>query len=280
MAQVRAEAGPDATPAAVGLACAGIVDPVTGVLGRAPNLPGWQGLDLGVALRESAGDLPCAFANDVNAALYGEARFGAGRGAGDLVMLALGTGVGGGVMVEGRLLTGHRNGAAELGHVILDDAGPLCTCGNRGCLEAYAGSVALLAEARSRAASGAAGTEDLAALVAEHADALTPRVLANAAEAGNASARALFRQAGERLGQAVGGLLNILDPDRVILGGGVARAGDLLLEPCRETARRIVLCEAARSTPILLAELGTRAAALGAAALARDLLVSSTRDAS
>jgi glucokinase len=258
--------------AAAGLACAGIVDPGTGVLGRAPNLHGWEGADLFAALRAAAGDVPCAVANDVNAALVGEARFGAGRGAEDLVMLALGTGVGGGVLVGGRLLVGHRNGAAELGHMILDPAGPRCACGNFGCLEAYAGSVGLLAEAGRRAAAGRPGDAGLVALAADRGAALSTRDLADAAASGDAGAASLFCDAGEKLGQAVGNLLNVLDPDRVIIGGGVAQAGELLMAPCRDTARRLVLCAAARATPIVPAELGPLAAALGAAALARDLL--------
>ncbi len=268
---------PDAGIGAAGLACAGIVDVRTGRLGRTPNLPGWEGADLAGLMGAAFPGAAIALANDVNAALAGEARFGAGKDSGekddgervgsDLVMLALGTGVGGAVMIEGRLLVGHRFGAGEIGHTVLDPAGPLCNCGNRGCLEAYAGSRGLLAAARRRAAAPDC-SPGLRALVAERGGELTTRDLAESATASDLDAAALFREAGERLGQAVGNLLNVLDPDLVIIGGGVAAAGELLLGPCREAAARIVLCEAARSTPIVPARLGSSAAAFGAAHLA------------
>ncbi|MBC8424172.1 ROK family protein [bacterium] len=255
--------------AAAGLACAGIVDPIRGTLGRAPNLPGWENRDLAAALREAFGDILGIFANDVNAALAGEARFGAGRGCRDLVMLALGTGVGGAVMVDGRLVTGVHHGAGEIGHMVLDQDGPLCGCGNRGCVEAYAGSYGLLAEARRLAVDPGSGAA-LSDLVAARGEALSTRDLSDLAAAGDADAAALFARTGHMLGLAVGNLLNLLDPDKIIIGGGVAQAGDLLLAPCRETAASTVLCVASRATPIEPAELGPLAAALGASRLARD----------
>ncbi len=248
---------------AVGLACAGIVDPAAGTLGRAPNLLGWENSDLAGAVADTWDGRPCALVNDVNGALVGEWRFGAGRGLDDLVMLALGTGVGGGIVVHGQLVVGNRCGAAELGHMILDPDGPPCGCGNRGCLEAYAGARGLVAEARRRADADPA----LADLCAGDP---TPESLAALAADGNAAALSLFRDAGRMLGLAVGNLVNALDPDVVIIGGGVARAGDLLLGPCRETAPGVVLGERSRAVPIVAAALGNRAAAMGAAALARE----------
>ncbi len=266
-----AERLPGEDPAAVGVACAGIVDPSTGWLGRAPNLPGWEDTDLASALRDAFGDLPCAFANDVNAALVGEARHGAGRGCRDLVMLALGTGVGGAVMVDGRLITGARHGAGEIGHMVINPAGPPCGCGNRGCLEAYAGSRGLLAEARRRADMAGAGEAYRARIEALGED-LDTRDLSELAGAGDPDAEALFQDTGLILGVAVGNLINLLDPEKIIIGGGVAQAGELLFDPCRETAASLVLCEASRATPVEPAELGTRAAALGAADLVRDAM--------
>jgi len=261
-----AVAGTGRTPAAVGLACAGIIDPAAGRLGRSPNLPGWEDTDLGATLRGAFPDVPTALANDVNAALYGEYRAGAGRGCRSLVMLALGTGVGGGVLVDGNLLIGAHCGAGELGHMVLDPDGPVCTCGNRGCLEAWAGSRALLARARELAADAGG----LADLVRRRGEDLSTKDLADLADGGDAAARGLFAEAGRRLGQAVGNLINALDPERVIIGGGVARAGDLVLGPCRETAPTLVLAAGARLTPVVAAELGNNAAAVGAAWLARE----------
>jgi glucokinase len=264
----------DAVPAGavlsgVGLACAGIVSPGTGRLGRSPNLPGWEGIDLAGSLRSAFDGLPVAIANDVNAALYGEWRLGAGRGCRDLVMIALGTGVGGGVLVGGSLVTGARDGAGEIGHMVLDLAGPVCSCGNRGCLEAFAGEVGLVRRARELAGRDDAGAA-YRALAGGPDSALDAGRLHDLAVRGDRTAALLFREAGERLGQAVASLVNVLDPDRVIIGGGVARAGDLILEPCRAVARRLVMAEESRRVPVVPAELGVHAAALGAAAMARE----------
>jgi glucokinase len=143
LAAYLAEHCGDFVPQAVGIACAGIVDTDLGRLHRAPNLPDWQGVDLAKVADETWPGCRVVWANDVNAALAGEAAVGAGAGHRDIVMLALGTGVGGAVMLDGRLHTGRRFGAGEIGHMILDPDGPLCECGNRGCLEAYAGAKAI-----------------------------------------------------------------------------------------------------------------------------------------
>lgn len=255
--------------AGAGLACAGIVNPQTGWLGRSPNLPGWENRDLGAAMQAAFGAVPIALANDVNGALFGEFRHGAGRGCRDVVMIALGTGVGGAVIVGGQLLVGSHFGAGEIGHMVLEADGPPCTCGSQGCLEAWAGSTGLLRAARELV-RGRKASPQLAEAVARLGAGLTTRDLADLAGAGDPTARELFAEAGRRLGQAVGNLVNVLDPDRVIIGGGVARAGELILGPCRERARALVLATEARELPIVPAELGPRAAAVGAASLARE----------
>ncbi len=258
--------------AAVGLACAGIVNPDSGHLGRSPNLPGWEETNLKRILVNEFLDKPAVVANDVNAALYGEFSFGAGRGCRNLVMIALGTGVGGGIMLDGRLVTGSHDGAGEIGHMVLDPSGPICTCGGVGCLEAWAGSVAIIQQARLLARVEMKDTA-LARLVKEKADNLTTRDLSLLAQQGDAASLALFAEVGHRLGHAVGNLVNLLDPQRVIIGGGVAQAGDLILEPCRAMVPQMVLAEEAKNVPVVLAELGPLAAAVGVACLAREALV-------
>jgi glucokinase len=254
----------------VGVACAGIVDVAAGRLGRSPNLPGWQDSDLRGGVAAVFGGLPVTVANDVNGGLYGEFKHGAGRGCSNLVMIALGTGVGGGIIIDGRLVLGSHAGAGEIGHMVLDPAGPVCTCGGRGCLEAWAGSPGLLNLARGEVRAGNGGAA-LAELILSSGDSLTTRDLAKLASAGDAGARELFAIAGRRLGQAVGNLVNVLDPDRVIVGGGVAQAGDLILGPCREVVPQLVLAVEAKNVPVVPAELGTLAAAIGAASLAREM---------
>lgn len=249
----------------VGLACAGIVSP-DGHLGRSPNLPGWEGAALAISLRAAFGEVAAAFANDVNAALYGEWRLGAGRGCSDLIMIALGTGVGGGVVVADNLVTGSHHGAGEIGHMMLAEDGPDCTCGNRGCLEAYAGGWALLARARELGVAETVSGE-FRRLVQTEPGRLSTEALYQLACREDRTAVSLFAAAGKRLGQAVANLINVLDPDRVIIGGGVAQAGDLILAPCREVVAGSVLATASRETPVVPAALGPFAAALGAAAM-------------
>ena len=256
---------------AVGLACAGIVSPTSGWLGRSPNLPGWENRDLRAVTQSAFPGLPVVLANDVNAALYGEYRFGAGRGCRHLMMIALGTGVGGGVLIDGELLTGSTDGAGEIGHMTLATRGPRCSCGRLGCLEAYAGSVALLRRARELAARPESSTEEFRRQVKGLGTQLSTRALYAMAATGDPSATKLFAAAGRRLGQAVANLVNVLNPDRVIIGGGVAQAGEVLLDPCRAVVAAHVLAEEARRTPIVPAELGPYAAALGVAALAREM---------
>lgn len=253
----------------VGLACAGIVDPVAGTLGRAPNLPGWEDSNLAGAISAVFPDLPVALANDVNGALYGEYRSGAGRGCENLVMLALGTGVGGGVLVDGQLVIGAQCGAGEIGHIVLDLDGPPCPCGNRGCLEAWAGARGVLRAAREIAGTNGT-TEAFRSRVAGRGESLTPRDLSRLADEGDATAVALYAEVGRRLGQGIGNLVNVLDPDRVIVGGGLAAAGHLFLDICRTQAAGQILSVESKNVPIVPAELGPHAAAIGAAWLARE----------
>ncbi|MCK9995077.1 MAG: ROK family protein [Candidatus Krumholzibacteria bacterium] len=259
--------------AGLGMACAGIVNSVTGQLGRSPNLPGWQGRNLTGDIGRVFRDVPVTVANDVNGALYGEFRQGAGRDCRNLVMIALGTGVGGGVIIDGKLVVGTHFGAGEIGHMSLDRDGPPCTCGSRGCLEAWAGSTGLLRRAREAATQGTANDE-LARLVARRGESLNTLDLAGLAAGGDVAATEIFAEAGRRLGQAIGNIVNLLDPDRVIVGGGVAQAGDLILKPCREIVPGLILAEEARNVPVVIAELGPLAAAVGAACLAREMEIS------
>ncbi len=260
--------------AGLGMACAGIVKSATGMLGRSPNLPGWQDRDLAGDIGTVFRDIPVVLANDVNGALYGEFRHGVGRGCRSLVMIALGTGVGGGVIIDGQLVIGTHFGAGEIGHMNLDLDGPPCTCGGRGCLEAWAGSMGLLRRARELAGQGTAN-EELAQLVARRGESLNTLDLAKLASSGDSAATEIFAEAGRRLGQAIGNIVNLLDPDRVIIGGGVAQAGELILKPCRETVPGLVLAEEAKTVPVVAAELGPLAAAVGAACLAREMEISS-----
>jgi glucokinase len=231
---------PFGEPSSAGLALPGHFDAQTGSGSLLPNLLGdWAGRPIAGPVGASLG-VPVMLVNDVRALTLAELRLGAGRGAQDLVCIALGTGVGGGVVIGGRLHLGLGH-AGEIGHTTVDPDGPLCGCGNRGCLDR-------MASAQSIAA--AAGRAD----VAEAAE---------AARAGDPVALAAFSQAGEYVGRVLAGAVVLLWPERVVVGGGVADAGELLLEPLRLELRRRACV--APEIPVVPAELGPVAGAVGAA---------------
>lgn len=256
--------------ARLGMACAGIANTASGWLGRSPNLLGWQDSRLTDEIAQVFPSVPVTLVNDVNGALYGEFRHGAGQGCRNLVMIALGTGVGGGVIIDGSLVIGRNHGAGEIGHMVLDPDGPACTCGGRGCLESWAGSMGLVRRAREVAAESDPG-DPLAQLVSSDNIPLSTFEMAKLAEQGDPASIEIFRTAGRRLGQAVANVVNLLDPDRVIIGGGVAQAGDLILGPCRKMVPGLVLAAESKNVPVVTAELGPLAASVGAACLAREM---------
>jgi glucokinase len=230
--------------AAVGIGVPSIIDRTTGRALGSVNIP-LDDVDLDDRLRARFG-LPVAIENDANAAAFAEWRFGAGQGASSMVMLTLGTGVGGGVVVGGQLL----RGLAEFGHIVIEHDGRPCqgTCTGRGHLEAYVSGTA--ATAAARAAFGPA------------ADAYRLVRLANE---GDAQAIGVLREIGERLGSGIGTLVNVFDPELVVVGGGFAAAGDLILEPARAILRREAVGPAKERVQVVRAKLGTAAGIVGAA---------------
>lgn len=253
-------------PPAACLATPGLIDADGGRVIIAPNIPGFRSLLLAKPISERLG-LPTFIENDASSAALGELRFGAGRGARHLLHATLGTGIGGGIVVDGRLYRGSRGFAGEIGHVVLDPSGPRCNCGSRGCLEALVSGVAFAARARSLIAKGKAPR--LAAIAAGRDP--TAADLHAAAVAGDAAAEAEVRNGGHLLGLAFGGLVNILNPDVVTLSGGLLKMGEMLLEPLREALYSIAYGPAS-DTPIRLSELGDDTGLLGAAAVAFERL--------
>jgi predicted NBD/HSP70 family sugar kinase len=233
--------------------------PVLYAEGRTVAPPGMQGWDR-VPLRDylsAAIGLPVALDNDANLGALAEWRWGAGQNARNLVYIYLAhTGIGGALMFGGTLYRGAMGSAGEIGHVVVEEGGPLCRCGNRGCLEAVASVPRLLRQAREADLIGPEGTLGEFLALAPH----------------SAPARRLLVRVGERLGMAIGGLINLANPDRVVVGGPLADAGELLLGPLRETALRAALAIAVRQVAIAQAALGPDVVALGAAALATEQL--------
>jgi len=217
--------------AAAGVAAAGFIDADQANIVYAPNI-GWRNEPFKAKL-EAKLDIPVFIENDANAAGWAEFRHGAGRGYKHMVMLTIGTGVGGAVVADSRLLRGGFGIAGELGHMRLIEDGIACGCGNKGCLESYGSGTALLKSAKALAASGDAAGARLRELEAQFGE-LTGSQVYQAIQEGDAGSLALLGQLGTYIGTAIGSLVAVLDPEVVVIGGGVSAAGDLLLDPIRE----------------------------------------------
>jgi glucokinase len=256
----------------IGIGCGGPLDPWRGVILNALNNPGWLNVPL-VARVQSALGRPTILDNDANAAALGEHRFGAGRGIDDLVYLTISTGVGGGVIAGGRLVHGANGNAAELGHVSVDAHGRPCHCGSIGCLETYCSGTAIADRTRERLASGSdpSSLRDLAAadLRAEH--------VAEAAAAGDPLASAVWNGTMELLGAGIVSIIHAFNPRRVILGGGVTHAGDLLFDPVRRAVGARAMPWLREVVDVVPAALGDRSGILGAVAVALDRPIAGAR---
>jgi glucokinase len=244
LAEVAAVAIDELGPVlSVGIGVPGLYDPAAGTTRFLVNLAGpWNGHPVAGPVSDAVG-VPAHLINDARAFGLAELRLGAGRGAESMVGLTLGTGVGGVVAVAGQVLQGHDGTAGEVGHQTIDPDGPWCGCGNRGCVEAYA---------RADQIAAACG-----AVTAEEA--------VRAALAGDARARAGLAAVGRYLGIGISNLITVLSPDRIVIGGGVAAAGDLLFDPIRAEIARRVTTTSIEAVTLVPAELGTMAGAIGAA---------------
>jgi glucokinase len=278
-----------------GIGVPGAVDPTRGIVSRAPNLA-WNDVPIRDRFQEALG-LPVVVDNDANCAALGEWWAGAGRGSRLMVGATLGTGIGGGIVREGRVLRGVTGSAGEIGHMTIQLDGRSCSCGNRGCLEAYASGTAIAQRARealeeqrirhreggdpNRAGRpddvdsplpdhvGSTLSEDAGSILDSMVDGrweeLTAAHVSRAAGAGDELARAIMAETARYLGAGLAGLVNVLNPDRIVLTGGVALAGDLLLEPVRRHVRRQAFPSAAEACVIALARSPEGAGVRGAA---------------
>lgn len=250
----------------VGIGAPGPMSQARGVILHAPNLPGWNDVPLREALREAT-SLAVVLENDANAAAFGEFVAGAGEPVTDMVMLTLGTGIGGGIIVDGRLLRGSHDNAGEIGHVIVEPDGRPCPCGQRGCLERYASARAIGERMTEAIRSG-----ESSALHA-HIDSgktIDARDVDQAARDGDPAAMRVWDEACRYLAAASVTIQHMINPQRVVLAGGLTGAGERLLNPVREHFRKLTWTSAADGPEFVLATLGIDAGAVGAAALARD----------
>lgn len=254
--------------AAVGIGAPSPASPITGMVFNAPNMPGWIDVPLGDMLSQRL-SLPVVVDNDVNLGTLGEYVYGAGKGCRNMVGIFVGTGVGGGLILDGQVVRGARFAAGEVGHTVILPDGPLCGCGKRGCLEALASRTAIERDVRAALAEGRQSV--LAELMQADNDRLTSGTIKLALDQGDAVMMEVVGRAQVYLGLLVGNLVNILDPEIIVFGGGVIEAlGDSFLDPVRATAQPCFLAQRdADKIRIVPATLGDHAGVLGAAVLAR-----------
>jgi predicted NBD/HSP70 family sugar kinase/biotin operon repressor len=241
---------PFATVVGAGVAMSAPIHRVTGTLGSPAILPGWAAVHPARAMSERLG-VSVHVDNDANLGALAEARFGAGRGVGDIAFVMLSSGVGAGLILNGHLYRGSGGTAGEIGHTIVDENGAICHCGNRGCLETQAATPALLEMLR-----------------ASHGPELSIADLIRLAQDGDAACQRVLADAGRHVGVAIANLVSLFNPRRVIVGGELAAAGDILMRPLSEAVERFAIPAAAREVDVVACELGERAEVLGALALA------------
>lgn len=242
----------------VGLGVPGPIDVESGTLGSTAILPGWAGINPRRELSQRLG-VPVYVDNDANLGALGELVWGSGRGVKDLAYIKVASGVGAGLVINGQIYRGPGGTAGEIGHITLDESGPVCRCGNRGCLETFA-----------------AARYVLPLLQGSHGPELTMERVVELARGGDPGCRRVITDVGRHIGSGVASLCNLLNPSRVVLGGSLADAGELVLAPIRESVGRYAIPSAARQLSVLTGSLGGRAEVLGALALVLSEMGDST----
>jgi len=249
--------------AAVGVCSPGPCDTEAGVLKWGPNLPAWRDVPISRYLEDRLG-VPARLENDGSAAAVGEHVYGAGRGCQHMIYITVSTGIGGGLIIDGRLYRGATGVAGELGHMTIDPDGPRCGCGNHGCLEALASGTAIAARGEELVARG--GSPLLARLAQEEGE-LTAETVSQAADQGDVACQGIIRQAGCYLGIGLASYLNIFNPQIIVIGGGLSKVGEPLLGPARAEMEARAFPEAVKAVQLKPAELGDYAGVMGMVAL-------------
>lgn len=238
----------------VGIGVPGPVDSKKGIVHYFPNIKGWEEIPLKSILEKKLG-LAVILDNDVNAMTLGEFVFGAGRGSQNIVCLTLGTGVGGGIIIDGKLYRGSSMTAGEIGHMPINETGPICNCGGKACLEKYIGNRYILERAKKIFGSG-----------------ITLEKVSELAGSGNKKAILIWAGVAEKLSVALCQVINLLNPDKIVIGGGVSKAGSFILNPLRKEIKRRAMRDQAAHVKIVLAKLGSDAGIIGSSLLVRAKL--------
>jgi glucokinase len=250
-------------PVGIGIGVAGILDTARGIVTTSPNLPGWRNVPIKEIIAARSG-LNTFLINDANAAALGEYHFGAGRGYDNMLYITVSTGIGGGIITDSQLYTGADGCAGEWGHMTVEPDGPKCHCGNFGCLEAVAGGWAIAKEAATRIKNGEMSS--IADLVAGRIDCITAEDVGKAARKGDCLACEIVAKAANYLGIGLANLVNIFNPDLIVIGGGLSRMGNMLLKPAQQVIKERAFRLPAKTVRIVRARLGSNAGIIGAAA--------------
>ncbi len=246
----------------MGIGIAGQVDVKRGIFLEGPNLPGWHRVNIAAELAKPL-NMSVVVDNDANLAALAEFTCGAGRGAKEMLMVTLGTGVGGGLILRGKIYHGAGGLAGEFGHTTIQQDGPVCTCGRKGCVEAFVGAYAIIRQVRGKIGSG---QESLLKKI--DPEKMTPKDVSTAATQGDKVALDVLRDVGKYLGVGLANVVNLLNIERIVVGGGVANAGELILGPARKSLNKSALTGLAKMVTVVPAALGEQAGIVGAAMLA------------
>lgn len=248
----------------LGIGAPGVIQPKKGTVEHPPNFPGWRKIHLGKILQREY-DFPITVENDANAAAVGELIFGAGKKLKSFVMVTLGTGIGGGIVINKKLYRGESGAAGEIGHLSIDFNGKQCNCGSKGCIEAYAGNKYLVKDAEKLLAKNP--NSKIHELIHQSENGLEPKIISAAAKDGDEFAISLIKDAGNKIGCSLASLANVLDIGTFIIGGGVGGFGKILFESIKHSAEERVLKSLKNRISILPAKLKNDAGVLGAASL-------------
>jgi len=246
----------------IGFGFPGQIDYQKGIVRVCPNVPGWVEVPLAEIIEKEFG-IPTRVDNDVRCAALGELNYGAGIGCQNLICITVGTGIGSGLIINGKLVRGASNAAGELGHIKLQtNGGPMCGCGDTGCLEAFASGPAIVALAEEYIKGGKSTKyRELAS------NEMTPYIVAEAAKQGDVVAKRIFTIMGEYIGLGLTSVVNLLNPEKIIIGGGVADAGEILMGPIKETILKRAMPISGNAVEIVPAKLGNTAGVIGASLL-------------
>ena len=247
----------------IGIGTPGLVDN-EGTVFLAPNLPDWNNIPLAKIFREKF-KLPVKVENDVNTIAWGEYLFGSGKGFQTIVCITLGTGLGGGVVVNGKLLRGGNYSAVELGHITINAGGPRCGCGNKGCVESYVGSARIVAKAKKYLKKNRSSI--IPKLVDNDLNKITPKIISEACRKGDRLAARIWEETGADVGVMLAGLVNIFNPEAIIIGGGVAQAGKPLFSAVKKEIMKRAFPLLSKNIKVLPASLGQESGIKAAAAL-------------